>query len=211
MRNILLVVALSFQIQAFAAISSQDQKISFTQLNMNIQNSNLSMAKRWESLIKAAEVANDEQLTSLVKLAKNKEWFIRNGLLVALDKLGTDHVYQVAKTLITDKSLVVRSASVDILARMNSPEVRKVLLTEMNKKYNFVGQKSLWIRSQILEKLIQKPTSNENAEFAKLLFDRDNQIATMSIVALEKTTQVRFSGADKLIQWQNYAKNQKLF
>lgn len=175
------------------------------------KNQSLPMAQRWDALIKAAETADVQQMKQVMDFSNSKDWYMRNALLVALDKMGTDLVYDKAKSLVSDKALVVRSAAVEILSRLDNQEVRHLLAKELNRNYNFVGKKSLWIRAQIMQNLIKKPYQSEREYFAKLLFDNDPEISTMSIHALEKISQIRFDGPNALASWQKFVKEKKWF
>jgi hypothetical protein len=175
-------------------------------------NKALPMSSRWKALLLAAEAANGSQIQKIISFSKDKDWFMRNATLVALDKMGTDIVYDKATELISDKSLVVRSAAADILIRLNSTSVRKIFSEELTKKYNFNGKSSLWIRPQMLRHLAEKPLIQEKSFFTQLLHDKDPQMALISIEALQKLTDVRFSGKNEkeiISQWKSYAQQNK--
>lgn len=176
------------------------------------KNPSASLTQRWSSLLQAADVANGDEFKKITDFAKDKDWFMRNASLVALDKTGNDIVYDQAKALIKDKALVVRSAAADILMRLNNDEVRRIFSQEMDQKYNFSGQQSLWIRPQMMKHLVQNPTKNERDFFVKYIYDKDIQVASLSAQALEKITQIRFSGKNSqevLDQWKKAVKMQK--
>ena len=202
------ILVFIFSLNVWSYVQSENDTSYATQMS-RAKNQALPMSQRWDALIKAAEAANGLQIKEVLEFSKNKDWFMRNALLVALDKMGTDLVYDKAKVLVSDKALVVRSAAVDILARLENPEVRDLLSKELNKNYNFVGKKSLWIRAQIMKNLIKNPYQSEREYFSKLLFDQDSEISAMSTVALEKITQVHFDGEGKLPQWKKFVKDKK--
>lgn len=187
----------------------EETDLSFAAQLARAKNQSLPMSQRWDALIKSAETADAHQIKQVLEFAKNKDWYMRNALLVALDKMGTDLVYDKAKSLVSDKALVVRSAAVDILTRLENQEVRSLLAKELNRNYNFVGKKSLWIRAQIMKNLIQKPYQSEKEYFSKLLFDNDKEISEMSVVALEKISQVRFEGATRVDHWKKFVREKK--
>lgn len=172
----------------------------------------LPMTARWKALMLAAEVADSHQIQKIMSFSKDKDWFMRNASIVALDKMGTDLVYDQAKNLITDKALVVRSAAVEQLSKLNNSEIRKLFSEELSKKYNFNGTSSLWIRPQIMKYLVQRPSAEEKSFFVKYLYEKDEQIALLSTEALQKLTNIRFSGATQtevVAQWKKYSKEQK--
>jgi len=189
----------------------QASDLSFAVQIARANNQALPMTQRWDAVIKATELADAKQLQQVLDLSKNKDWFVRNAMLVALDKMGTDLVYDKAETLVSDKALVVRSAAVEILSRLNNRKTRDILAKELTKNYNFIGKKSLWIRGQIMKGLVKNPYSSEKEYFAKLLFDQDEEISNMSTIALEKITKIKFDGDQKLSSWRKLAKEKKWF
>ncbi len=199
-----------FSVNVWSYVQSENDQ-SFTTQIARAKNQSLPMAQRWDALIKSAEEADGTQIKQVLDFAKSKDWYMRNALLVALDKVGTDLVYDKAKVLVSDKALVVRSAAVDILTRLESQEVRELLAKELNRNYNFVGKKSLWIRAQIMKNLVKKPYQSEREYFSKLLFDNDPEISAMSMQALEKISQVHFEGENALGSWKKFVKEQKWF
>lgn len=204
------ILVFIFSLNVWSYVQSESDSTFSAQL-ARAENAALPMGQRWEALIKSAELADGLEIKKVLAFSKSKDWYMRNALLVALDKSGTDLVYDHAKSLVSDKALVVRSAAVEILNRLESQEVRELLSKELNKNYNFSGKKSLWIRPQIMKNLIKNPTPAERDYFAKLLFDQDAEISEMSISALEKITQVKFEGNSKLEQWKKLAKDKKWF
>ena len=196
---------------SFAAVPEQMPE-SFDAQYKIASTTTLPMAARWKALLSAAELANATQIQKVLAFSKDKEWYMRNATLVALDKIESDLVYDKARELINDKALVVRSAAVDVLGRLKDPSIRRVLSKEMMQKYNFNGKTSLWIRPQIMKYLVQNPTEEDKAYFAQFLYDSDKAVTAYSIQALEKLTQVRFSGknsAEVIDQWRQFARKNK--
>ncbi len=204
------ILVFLFSVNVWSYVQNENEQNFSTQI-ARAKNQALPMAQRWDALIKSAEAADGKQIQQVLEFAKSKDWYMRNALLVALDKMGTDLVYDKAKVLVSDKALVVRSAAVDILTRLESQEVRDLLAKELNRNYNFVGKKSLWIRAQIMKNLVKKPYQSEREYFAKLLFDNDPEISLMSMQALEKISQVHFDGENALGSWKKFVKDQKWF
>ena len=200
-----------FSNSLFAALPEAETKNFDAQYKL-AKNQTLPMSARWKALLFAAEAAQGQQIQNIIAFAKDKDWFMRNASLVALEKMGTDIVYDQAKLLISDKALVVRSAAAEILMRLNNREVRKIFTDELSKKYNYNGKSSLWIRPQIMKYLADKPNSDERAFFVKYLFEKDTEIALMSVSALQKMTNIRFSGKNNkevIAQWQKHAQKEK--
>ena len=209
MKIFLTVLLLSMSV--FSALP-ENETTSFDAQYKLAKNINLPMSSRWKALLQASEIAEGDQLAKVMAFSKDKDWFMRNALLVALDKMGTDIVYDRAKELLTDKSLVVRSAAADILIRLNNTDVRRIFSEELSKKYNFNGSASLWIRPQMLKHLAENPSAEERGFFVQILHEKDQQMASISTQVLEKLTGIRFSGktnSEIISQWKSYAAQKK--
>lgn len=140
---------------------------------------------------------------------------MRNAALVALAEFNNNEAQKLAKSLLKDKALVVRSAAVEVLQANPRPEVRDLLWEEMSEKHNFRNKESLWIRAQIVEALAQKPSDHELKLFTKLIEDRDERVQSAAVTGLEKLTGVSLGESkmsrQKLIGlWQNYVRREKL-
>lgn len=176
---------------------------------------NQSMRLRWRALMMAAEGRREKSTPDLLKASVHKQWFMRNAALVALAEVNEPEAQKLAKKLLKDKALVVRSAAVDVLQKSPRPEVRDLLWEEMSQKYNFRNQESLWIRSQIVEAMAQKPADHELKLFSKFLSDKDARVQSAAVGGLEKLTGMKLGDAkaprEKLVLlWQDYARKEKL-
>lgn len=202
------ILATSFVTLTYAAIPKTDDKSYSAQIKM-AQNSSLPMSIRWQSLIKAAEEANSQQISEIAAFAKSNDWFMRNAALVALEKINTGYAIDQAKVLVQDKALVVRSAAVDMLAKKNTLEIRRIFAAELAKPYNFSGRQSLWIRPQIMKALTQAASSDDRQFMARYLFDTDKKVAALSAAGLERISSIRFDEKNKVQSWQNYVKKNR--
>lgn len=182
-------------------------KIAFTE--------DQTMRLRWRALMAAAENRREKATADLLKASVHKQWFMRNAALVALAEVNEPEAQKLARKLVKDKALVVRSAAVDVLQKSARPEVRDLLWEEMNQKYNFRNQESLWIRSQIVEALATKPADHELKLFTKFLNDKDMRVQSAAVGGMEKLTGVKLGDAkatrEKMVQlWQDYVRKEKI-
>lgn len=199
---------------AFGAVATGNgiEAATFISEYKKATNVALPMSQRWAALQKASAQASGDEFFKVMAFGDDKDWFMRNASLVALDQSGSDMVYDQAKKLVTDKALVVRSAAADILMRLNNDNVKKIFSAELEKKYNFNGRSSLWIRKQMMTHLIKNPTVTERDFYVRYLNDQDPEIALLSTRALEKITRIRFTAAnDKelIAQWKKAAQQEK--
>lgn len=145
-----------------------------------------TMPQRWKALHLGAYLKGPLAKSDLTKALKHDQWFMRNAALIAFEKLYPKEVPKVAKSLLQDKALVVRSAAVEVMSRRLDDEGRDLFWDELEKSYNFRNSQSLWVRSQIVEALAKAPEKREKPIFAKLLRDKDTRLHFYSIIALEK-------------------------
>ena len=209
----LLTAAILFltTLSTFSAVP-ENETASFEAQYKIAKNTSLPLSLRWKALLLASENATTQEIPLILEFSKDKDWFMRNATLVALEKMGTDIVYDKAKEMMTDKALVVRSAAAEILIKLNSVDVRRIFSEELSKKYNFNGSASLWIRPQMLKHLAENPSAEERGFFVQILHEKDQQMASISTQALEKLTGIRFSGktnSEIISQWKSYAAQKK--
>ncbi len=117
---------------------------------------------------------------TLLKAAAQNEWYMKNSALLGLQQMNSRKLPEIAHKLISDEALVVRSMAVSMLAKNPNPETRKLFWSELQKKYNFKKNNSLWIRHQILEHLAENPQKAERQKFLDLVNDKDKKIQTIS-------------------------------
>lgn len=174
-----------------------------------------SMTLRWRALTAVAEVRGVEATDDLLKASSHSLWYMRNAALVALNEVNPSQGQILAKKLLKDKALVVRSAAVQALEKNLSPENRDLLWDELNKEYNFKNSESLWIRQQIVGTLSKKPLDKETRIFVKLLSDKDPYVQLPAVRGLEKLTGIKL-GQGVMKQsalvglWKEYIKKEKI-
>jgi hypothetical protein len=173
-----------------------------------------SMRLRWKALMMAAETRREKATDDLLKASTHKQWFMRNASLVALAEFNDGEAQKLAKKLLKDKALVVRSAAVEVLQKSARPEVRDLLWEELAQSYNYRNKESLWIRAQIVDALASKPSDHELKMFTKLIQDKDQRVQFAAVAGMEKLTGVKLGEAkmppEKLVLlWQDYVRKEK--
>ncbi len=204
LNTLLLVIAFSKVVTA--AIPQLEQK-DFSALIKAANNTSLTLAERWKSLVQAGAIAEPNEVEKIIEFSKNSEWFMRNAALVSLEGIhGGDDATEQAKILIKDKALVVRSAAVAALSKKNTLEIKQLFASELAKPYNFSGRQSLWIRPQLMQQIVKLASEDDRQFMARNLFDADEKVAALSAEALEKLSFVHFDSKDSVHQWQLYVK-----
>lgn len=172
------------------------------------------MSVRWRALTAAAESRRERATADLMKAGANREWYMRNAALVALNEVNPAQGEVLAKQLLKDKALVVRSAAVQALEKSTNPTTRDLLWDELNQNYNFKNTQSLWIRPQIIGILNKKPLDRELKIFAQLLSDNDSQVQANAIRGLEKLTGVKLGEeanvAKSVSLWKDYVRKENI-
>jgi HEAT repeat protein len=171
-------------------------------------NSKLNMNSRWTSLIKSADFATKDTYEDIRKFTTHKDWYMRNAALVALNKVDKEMALAEARKLVKDKALVVRSAAVEVIAKIMNEDNKRLLISELNQGYNYNKKSSLWIRRQILEKVATVANQGDRELFVKNLFDQDKKIAELSAKVLEKITGTKLESKKIVDSWRNHAKEQ---
>ena len=171
--------------------------------------SDRTMNLRWRALTSAAALRREKAEPDLLKAAKAPEWFMRNAALVSLNEFVPAQSVALARRLVTDPALVVRSAAVEVLARNGGPNERALLWKEMGADYNRRGGQSLWIREQIVRALAEKPDHAELPLFSSLLKEKNEAIQKASMHGLERITGLKMGEAKtphnrQVRLWQNY-------
>lgn len=194
------------------AFSAIPQKFDFKDQLKTALNTKASMSQRWVAVIQSFAVATEQELKQLSQLFEHKDWFIRNASLLAMEKKDKLKVEQYAIKAVKDRALVVRSAAAEILIKLDNEQTLKTIQEEINQPYNYRGQQSLWIRNQMMGYLLTRTDKINRDFFVQGLFDKDSQIAELSMQALEKKTDYIIDEKDlkkKLSIWKDYVKEQK--
>jgi len=113
-------------------------------------NKRIDRQVRWRAIVAAMGL---NQSTSRKKLIKNivnsNDWFLKNALLVGARELPRNNALAVAKLLLNDKSLLVRTEAVKLIGFHKGVELRKDLRLSLNNPINFKHGKPLWVHRHI--------------------------------------------------------------
>lgn len=174
-----------------------EQKLSLKQIAFN---SKSDLQIRWRALVLAARLLGIEMKSEIVSASKSNEWFMRSASMMAANEISTEQAAELARKLIQDKALVVRSAAVDILGNTGETADRALLWKIIKDPMNVRKGQSLWIRSQSLQILARNPNKQEIPQFIALLKETDLELQAISIHALEKASDFQFGTAQETIE-----------
>jgi len=160
-----------------------------------------SLENRWRSITTLGRLYPIEGRPSLEKALKSPDWFMRNAALVVVPYNDRDWAIKWSRMLIHDPALVVRTAAVNTLKVMHAVEVQDLLWEKLYSSENYKSGESLWIRKHILETLEQFSTTGTEAQFVKVLSDKDRALHPIAMRTLEKLTKLKFQTADQWLAW----------
>ena len=191
-----------------AQVLSQSGAATYADLKKMAFSSQHPMNLRWKALMGMAEAQKQKSVKDLLVAANHKEWFMRNGALMAMVHADSHEAVRLARQLLSDKALVVRSAAVEVLSEDLTSENRDILWEQLEKPINFKREQSLWIRPQIVRALADQPLSSEKIYFAQLLNEKEAEIQKEAIRGLEALTgkklgQGRMARAEVVKLWRN--------
>ena len=152
------------------------------------------MRVRWAALITLAQVASvDISRPIIISALRHPEWFLRNAGLLAMEMVDPSMSLWWADRLLDDPSLLVRTASVDLIRRQKARSYKWRLLEKLNDSDSFYKNNSLWIRHHIIQALAEFAESGEERFFVSILQDSDTRLHPFALSALEKLTGYRVS------------------
>lgn len=144
--------------------------------------------ERWKAVVLVAQLRGPESRTFLKRTQQAPEWFMRNAGLIAYQNVLPREASQVAKALMADKALVVRSAAIAVLENHLDSEIRELFWSEIDQPRNFRKTQSLWTRPQMLEILAKEPKDREAPLFIGYLREADPRMHVHAVMGLEKLT-----------------------
>ena len=109
-----------------------------TVLPAAIENEKLDYGLRWKAVSLYGFKEQKKSLHYLVKLTKREEWFLRNAAFLTIQSIDSQLAVSIAKDLIKDKALIVRSAVVDFLSSNMSEEVKNILIVILLSFFLFI-------------------------------------------------------------------------
>ncbi|ODS51068.1 MAG: hypothetical protein ABS42_00350 [Bdellovibrio sp. SCN 50-8] len=143
---------------------------------------------RWKAVVLYAQISGQASHPFLSKAVKSSEWFMRNAALMAYQEVLPGRATDIAKHLLSDEALVVRSAAIAVLEKHLDSEIREILWSELEQPRNFRKKQSLWTRPQILEILAKSPMEHETPLFVVALREKETRINVPAIQGLERLT-----------------------
>jgi HEAT repeat protein len=164
------------------------QLTSYQDLKNTAFSESAEMKTRWHSVVEISKSKHPQREKDLLRGLKDSTWYMRNVSLLALNSINPNKGREEALNLLDDPSLVVRSAAVEVLAKSaeNNLQVREKLWSQLKNKKNRVQGSSLWIRSQLMQVLSEKPLASERSRFLAFAEDSDNEVRSLARASVSK-------------------------
>lgn len=167
------------------------------------------LSTRWKALVLAAKIGGGSVNQAIQSASKSSEWYMRSAALAASSFVSENDAFQLARKLIKDKALVVRSAAVDVIGTSDLIQDRELLWKVINDPINKRKGQSLWIRPQALNILVNQPQRKEIPTLVKILKEEESEMRNIALKGLEKVSDFKFgnddeSFEDKRKRWLNW-------
>ncbi|MEY4616188.1 MAG: hypothetical protein RJB66_1148 [Pseudomonadota bacterium] len=172
---------------------SEEQKSA---LKAIASDKNTDLNIRWKALVLASRLLGSDMRADVLAASKSPDWFMRSASLSAANEISADESADIARALIKDKALVVRSSAADVLATTGLDSDRELLWKALNDSANSRKGQSLWIRPQVLKHLAKRPLKKEISQFIEILKEGEVELQAVTIHALEKASDFQF-GSDQ--------------
>ncbi|MBX9768757.1 MAG: HEAT repeat domain-containing protein [Bdellovibrionales bacterium] len=170
---------------------------------------------KWNAIISMGVVYGDKAQGDLERALRSDEWILRNSALIALRSFNPGLSKDWSIKLLNDKALVVRSSSVESLSKNLDDQTIASLWEALNDPKNFRGNRSLWIRKQIVNAVAARPRESDAARFINILKDKDQNLHPLAVKALERITGLRKGDSESTVQeqsqlWLSWWSSQKI-
>jgi HEAT repeat protein len=147
---------------------------------------------KWNAVVCLGVVYKSKALPDLERALKSDDWILRNAALVSLGSFNSRALKEWSlKLLRSDRALVVRSSTVQSLAKDLDDRSIQSLWDALNDPKNFRGNQSLWIRKQIVSAIASQPRESDADKFIGVLQDADTDLYLPAMQALEQITGLR--------------------
>jgi HEAT repeat protein len=181
------------------ALAMQGPK-TFERLQELAQAKSESLETRWRAITAMGRIEPVRAKPFLEAAMQSPDWSMRNAALVVIQYGERTWAVEWAKKLLDDDALVVRTAAVEAIDKMNAIELEDSLWQKLYSKENFKNGKSLWIRKHIARTLTRFARPGQERSFKQILTDEDTTLHSAAIEALTKLTSRQLTRDEWLVQ-----------
>jgi len=139
----------------------------------------ISDKKRWYIISAMTKLGGIGVLPHLIDLKNDisTSWILRVGIAKSLNVISSDSALSALHTMLFDRSLLVRTVVVDLLAIRKNPISFSFLEKALDDKDNFYRGKSTLIRKHIISSLYNIDKNKAKNIFIKKLGDADLEVS----------------------------------
>ena len=137
---------------------------------------NTSDEIKWKTLMAMARLNPEKTKPHIQYTAEKGNWFLKNAALISMEMIDPDQAILWAAKFLDHSSLILRTASVDLIRRQKAIEYKNILWQQLGAKQNFRNGKSLWIRYNILQTLSEFSQVVDAPRFKNLLKEKDPRV-----------------------------------
>lgn len=190
------------RIKSLKKLSQQKRIHALTSLASSKQ---ASIRTRWRAITALSMIDKQKAIPVVEQALSSGHWYLRNAGMVAIVHADSSRAKHWALHLLKDPALVVRTAAVQALKKLNAVESKESLWQELYSAKNFKKGKSLWVRRHIVEALSKFENPGSEKKFVKVLRDQDESLYPAAIQGLERITgkSMRGSVEKQRLAWIN--------
>ncbi len=152
---------------------------------------------KWKSLISMARLHPKKAQSHIQQAAQNGNWFLKNAALIAMETIDSSQALAWAEQFLNHSSLVLRTASVELIRRQKAIQYKNILWQKLKDKKNFRNGKSLWIRYTILQTLSEFSQIVDVPRFKGLLQEKDPRIISIAQRVLSRLAPYEYLKREK--------------
>ncbi len=165
---------------------------AFNELKQMIFDNKEKLLYRWRALTALGRINPQEALPIIETALRSSDWFLKNAALLSLTYSSREKIIFWSRQLLDDKSLMVRTAAVQMIEKVKGEELSDLLWNKLNAKENFKNGQSLWIRRHIVRTLSHFAHPDDQEKFINVLKDNDRSLHYWALVGL-----AQLSGEEK--------------
>lgn len=158
----------------------------FKQLKNVFYSKKINESIKWKALMSMARLYPKKSRYTIKQALRHSSWFMKNAGLIALEISNPKESLLYARKFLDHPSLVLRTASVDLIRRQKATQYVNILWKKLYAKENFRKNKGLWIRRNIVMALYELAEPTEKQKFIKLLKDSDPKVHALASMVLNQ-------------------------
>ena len=162
-----------------------------------------SLQDRWRAITVLGRVHPEKSKPILEKALQSKEWYMRNAAITVLNYNDRAWSVKWLRMMLHDPALIVRTSAVEAISQMGAIETQDLLWEKLYSGENYKGGKSLWIRKHIAQALVKFSGPEHETRFGKLLYDNDESLRPIALLALKKMGSVMGEGTVPQLKSEN--------